>query len=123
MTLIILLFAAHYLADFTPLSRPYMLQAKAIGRPILPIFDHAFVHALLMGFIIKYFGYSAQVIGTCALLELVSHFAIDLLKGYVNYKFPSVRLPHNLWYWPIFGFDQFLHSVIIILIAEICNVV
>ena len=46
MLLLILLFFSHFLCDFTPLSTPIMLNAKRVGSPLGPIFEHACVHML-----------------------------------------------------------------------------
>ena len=45
---LIILFACHWLADYTHLSTAWMLNAKRLGKPLLPIFAHALVHASLM---------------------------------------------------------------------------
>lgn len=49
-----------------------------------------------------------------SLIQLVTHFLIDLWKGRMNKWFPSLQSPTNKWHWVIFGFDQLLHSLIII---------
>ena len=42
------LFTCHFLADYTHLSTSWMLDAKRLGKPLYPIFQHALVHAILM---------------------------------------------------------------------------
>lgn len=51
--LLIVLFFCHFLADFTQLSRPSMLEAKKTGEIGFSICAHAWVHAVLMGIVIK----------------------------------------------------------------------
>jgi hypothetical protein len=46
--LLVVLFVAHYLGDYTPLATPRMQRAKAAGRPVGPIAAHALVHAALV---------------------------------------------------------------------------
>ncbi len=116
-TLILLLFFCHFLADYTHLSTAKMLDAKKFGRPLTPIFHHALVHMFLMGFaMIPFVGYTAQWSVAC-LFQLITHFLIDVLKGRVNARFPSVQSPSNKWHWIVFGADQYLHAVVIILMA------
>ncbi len=85
VTLLILLFLCHFLADYTHLSTKWMLDAKRIGKPLWPILCHAGNH--------------------------------DVLKGKCNVWFPSAANPANKLHWILFGFDQFLHAVVIILMA------
>lgn len=119
--LLALLFICHWAADFTHLSRPYMLQAKRNGQPFLPILDHALVHAVLMGICCNlYLGYPLlnwryDLCDTLFLIQLSSHFLIDLWKGKMNVWFPSLTNPTNPYHWYVFGFDQLLHILVIIL--------
>jgi len=123
-TLLLLgLFFCHFLADYTHLSAAWMLSAKRLGKPLLPIYTHAVVHALLMGIFLRIcFGYPMGIwhtdtIGKMILLQLISHFLIDVWKGRMNGWFPSLQNPANKWHWIVFGFDQFLHATVIILMV------
>lgn len=51
------------------------------------------------------------------LLQLFSHFLIDVWKGKMNVWVPSLTNPANVWMWIIFGLDQLFHQIIIILMA------
>lgn len=105
----------HFLGDFTWLSTPWMLSAKAKGEPLLPIFVHATVHAVLMTIFVKiYLGDIATpiLLMNVFILQSVSHFLIDTLKGKINVWFPSVQSQTNKWHWVVFGFDQFLHQLV-----------
>ena len=121
MILLALLFVCHYLADYTPLSRPCMLVAKRLGRPVMPIVLHAAVHAWLMLLVLAVFdgfGWIAIHHDTIALLflfQLVSHSLIDLLKGRLNGWFPSLADPRSPAHWCVFGADQLAHALVILL--------
>ena len=112
------LFICHWLADYTPLSTAWMLNAKRLGRPLYPIFAHAFVHYILMGLFLRIcyggWGCGSDIIAKVLMLQLVSHFLIDTLKGRMNGWFPSLQNPANKSHWVIFGFDQLLHALVII---------
>jgi hypothetical protein len=118
--LLILLFFCHWLDDYTHLSRPYMLAAKRLGTPLIPIFHHALVHAVLMGITCNlYLGYSLfdlkyDLCDTLFLIQLTSHFVIDVVKGKLNYWYPTLSSPSNPYHWYVFGADQLLHTLIII---------
>src|SRR3954471_22951048 len=110
MGLIILLLVCHYLADFTPLVTARMLEAKKTGRGrknIVEIFWHAWTHAglmlvalLLLRTLQRTEG-NLYLLNVCiaAILQLVSHFTIDLVKArYVKAKFnDATRRP----YWVV----------------------
>ena len=121
VTLLILLFVSHYVCDFTHLSTTEMLAAKKYGTPLKPIADHAILHACISGIIITLYFYfighkiSVDVWMVVFVLQAVSHFAIDVLKGKCNVWFPQVANPANKSHWYIFGFDQLLHQIVIIL--------
>ena len=51
------------------------------------------------------------------LIELISHFIIDIWKGRMNVWFPKLQNPATKLHWYIFGFDQFLHQLVIIFIV------
>ena len=118
--LLISLFFCHFLADYTHLSTAWMLGAKRLGRPIIPILAHASVHAFLMMLVLWFFldhnqGY---LLLKLVLFQLLTHFTIDLWKGRMNAWFPSLQSPANKWHWIVFGADQFFHAVIIILMVH-----
>lgn len=125
MILLITLFFCHYLADFTPLSRPFMLEAKRFGKPLGPILQHAFVHGAVMWMpLIIACGeneHSQYLPFFLYLFQVSTHFVIDTLKGRVNGWFPQVQSPANSLHWIVFGFDQFLHAVVIILMVGMIN--
>lgn len=98
-----------------------MLDAKRIGKPLSPIFLHAFVHAALMCIVMSFYGVSNVQLFACTVLQLVSHFMIDVLKGRCNIWFPVVSSPANKHHWYIFGLDQLLHQAAIIVMAYICS--
>jgi hypothetical protein len=114
--LLIGLFFCHFLADFTHLAPLWMQKAKRIGYPYLPIFAHAAVHATLMGAFLVYAGAENSI--ELAIYQLLAHFAIDVWKGKMNVWFPSLQSQTNIWHWVTFGFDQFLHAIVIVLMVN-----
>lgn len=94
-----------------------MLKAKATGEFGWPIFAHALVHASLMGIAISIYCNNWDVVFYSFLLQLLSHFLIDVWKGKMNVWFPKVMDTTKYPHWILFGFDQFLHAYFIIMIA------
>lgn len=129
LILLIALNVCHWMADYTHLSTKWMLTAKRIGSPSFPIFCHALVHATLMGIVIFIFITSVTHVVSFPLniefelfvLQLSTHFLIDILKGKINVWFPSVSNPANIKHWYVFGFDQLLHQIVIILMVFLLN--
>ena len=114
-TLLLALLFCHFLGDFTHLSRPFMLKAKATGLPVWPIFLHAGVHGVLMGIACWI------LVGPWAALialgvQIILHTAIDVLKGRMNVWMPSVKDPAKYPHWILFGVDQLAHQAVIIII-------
>lgn len=123
------LFICHFLADYTHLSTAWMLNAKRLGTPLFPIFIHALIHATLMSlFIWVYISYSTNywygflvIEIKLFLFQLISHFLIDVWKGRMNGWFPALQSPANKWHWIIFGFDQLLHTLVIITMSNLLS--
>lgn len=111
------LFTCHFLADYTHLSTSKMLNAKKLGKPLTPILAHASVHAALMGIFLLIIGVRDSSLSILILFQLTTHFLIDVWKGRMNGWFPSLQSPANKWHWVIFGFDQLLHAVVILMMA------
>ena len=115
-TILIGLFICHFLADYTHLSTSWMLNAKRLGKPLFPILTHAMVHTLLMGIFL-----GCLEISNIILLmgfQLITHFLIDVWKGRMNGWFPALQSPANKWHWVVFGFDQLLHAIVIIIMVK-----
>ena len=116
--LLISLFICHWLADYTHLSTAWMLNAKRLGTPLFPIWIHAFIHAHLMAVVLYFFIGINALWAALVIFQWVSHFLIDVWKGKMNAWFPSLQSPANKWHWVIFGLDQLLHAIVIILMAK-----
>lgn len=118
--LLIALFVCHYLADFTHLSTPTMLAAKRTGTPIGPIAIHASTHATLMGLamVIMLSVDTLTLLFPLMAFQFITHLIIDVLKGRMNVWVPSVSNPANKSHWYIFGLDQLLHAIVIIVMAH-----
>lgn len=114
--LIALLLFCHLLADFSPLSTEWMLRAKSKGYPLFPIFVHAGVHAVLMCPVLL-LNTSFPSALKIAAFQWISHFAIDVWKGKMSVWFPVLSNPSDKRFWMLFGFDQFLHQVVILIMA------
>ena len=91
-----------------------MLKAKALGKDLLPIFLHAYVHAILF-YIVLAIMWGPLVAMWGSSLQLVTHFIIDVWKGRMNGWFPKLQDNTNPYHWWIFGIDQFLHQLVIII--------
>jgi hypothetical protein len=109
------LFICHWLADYTHLSNTWMLNAKRLGTPLLPILTHAMVHTLLMGIFLGCMGISNAIF--LMGIQLITHFIIDVWKGRMNGWFPALQSPAIKWHWVVFGFDQLLHTFVIIIMS------
>ena len=120
MVVLIALFICHFLADYTHLSTNWMLSAKRLGTPLFPIAAHAFIHALLMFLVMVIIidNENPLLIISLTLFQFATHFGIDVLKGKMNYWFPSLQNPANKLHWYMFGFDQLLHAIVIIIMAS-----
>lgn len=118
VTLLILLFICHFLADYTPLSTAWMLNAKRFGKPLFPIFCHAAVHACLMAITILLICGKSWTAVYLILFQLITHFIIDVWKGRMNGWFPILQDNTKKWHWVIFGLDQTLHAIVIILMVS-----
>lgn len=115
--LFIVLLVCHYLADFC-LTSPAMIRAKADGRNIWPILLHASVHALLIGLCLLLWGISWKILLLMMLAELVTHFLIDTGKGRLTARYPTLADQQRKPYWMLYGFDQFLHLLAIVIIWQ-----
>ncbi len=113
--ILIILFICHFLGDFSHLATKWMFQAKSFGYPLYPIFVHASVHAILMWVTLRViFNVESLLSFYLFLFQLITHFTIDVLKGKMNMLFPELQSSNNRGYWVVFGFDQLLHSLVII---------
>jgi len=116
--LLIALLVAHWFGDFTPLSTPWMLNAKRFGKPLFPIFVHAGVHAVLVA-VVLFFYCDVRLLAVLAGFEWITHFFIDVLKGRLQSVFPVLNDVHRSPFWMLFGADQFLHILVLIIISHL----
>jgi len=115
LLLLIFLLVCHYLADFC-LTSPTMIRAKADGRNPWPILLHAGIHAGLVGICLLCWQTPWKLLLLLILLELVTHFLIDTAKGRLTANFPILSDMQQKPYWMLYGFDQLLHLVVLVLI-------
>ena len=104
----------HFLGDYTHLSTNWMLSAKRLGKPLFPILVHALVHSILM-FTAVWIILDIYMAIVTFCIQLPTHFLIDVLKGRMNKWFPKLQDPSNKFFWYLFGFDQVMHALVIIL--------
>lgn len=116
MKIFIALLIGHWLGDYTHLSTPWMLQAKRLGTPLNPILAHAIVHCVITGLVLILYALPFKVILLGIAIQLVTHFAIDVWKGRMNSWFPALQSPANPFHRYIFGLDQTLHILVLLLI-------
>ncbi len=121
VVILILLNVCHFLCDYTYLSTNWMLSAKRIGRPLFPIFIHALLHAIFMMVVVVVYSGFWQLSLFLFGFQLVTHFWIDVLKGRCNVWFPVLSSPINKGHWILMGFDQLLHQVVIIIMADMLD--
>ncbi len=110
------LLICHFLADFC-LTTKSMIRAKSNGREAIPILLHACVHAILLTTVLLFYGVSLSGCITAFLLELGTHFVIDFLKATATVHIPSLQDITRKPYWVVFGFDQLLHLLVIVVIV------
>lgn len=116
--LLLALFACHFLADYTELSTIWMLKAKQFGKPLFPIFCHALVHGLMMGLVLHFWlpgnWFKWDIVDNLIIFQVVTHFMFDVLKGRFTYWYPIFQDKMKYPYWRLMGFDQLLHTIVII---------
>lgn len=117
--LILFLLLCHYLADFC-LTSPAMIRAKADGRNPWPILLHAGIHAGLVSICLLFWQTPWKTLLLLVLLELVSHFLIDTAKGRLTARFPALADMQRKPYWMLYGLDQLLHLMVLVLIWYFC---
>jgi hypothetical protein len=123
LEILIFLNVTHWAADYTHLSTKWMLDAKRLGTPILPILAHACVHYALVSAVLLFFlfpNYPMLWLELC-LFQLFSHWGIDILKGRLNGWVPALQSPVNKFHWYVFGLDQMLHQFVLIIITYLAT--
>ncbi|MFB6456529.1 DUF3307 domain-containing protein [Chitinophaga sp. Hz27] len=115
MYLLPLLLLCHFAADFTPLSTRWMLNAKYHGRPVFPILIHGIVHGLLMFLVCVSYTTTLNAL-LIFLFQTVTHTVIDIGKGRITASNVNLESIRNPMHWVLFGVDQLLHQIVIVLI-------
>jgi ABC-type transport system involved in Fe-S cluster assembly fused permease/ATPase subunit len=120
MIYLICLFLSHYIFDYGYSITPKMIKAKSIGSPILPIMKHAGLHTIGISLVITLFTYNSDIyflnliLGSFAMF--CTHTFIDVMKGRIGSKYKRLSNPSDPLHWHFFALDQFLHTLVIILI-------
>jgi hypothetical protein len=111
-------FFAHYLGDFTPLSTPGMLAAKANAKPMWLIAAHALVHTVLVALVIWVVVFPAwSILALAAGIEFVTHFALDAGRARLGRRIPNLNDPTRNVFWYALGLDQFAHALVLVYLA------
>ena len=118
MLLLLSLLICHYLGDFC-FTSPGMIKAKADGRRPWPILLHSGIHAALVGVCLICWRVPLKTVLMMMLLEVVSHFVIDLGKGLLSGRFSILSDSKRKPYWMLYGFDQLLHLSVLLLICHL----
>lgn len=111
--LLITLLVSHHLGDFQWTTKD-MITAKAAGKPLMPIVNHAAVHGTIIIIVLLAFGKPWLWAIALGLVELVTHFVIDLGKGLLTNKYPTLADKEKKPYWQLYGLDQLLHLLVIV---------
>lgn len=116
--LLVALFVAHDLGDFTPLATARIRRAKAEGGPMGSIALHAGVHAVLVGLaVFAVVRPSASILGLAVGTEFATHFAIDAVRARIGVRIPALTNWNSNPFWWALGLDQLLHGLVLIGIA------
>lgn len=116
--LLIILAIEHWFIDFPWLPSKKLLEAKESGSPLFPIFLHALAHAIVMSLTVYLYTGSLTKAKFAFLFEFITHFIIDVWKGKMNKWYPIFKDVKSKHHWILFGFDQLLHFIVIIIIAQ-----
>jgi hypothetical protein len=100
---------SHLLFDYGKALTPEMIAAKAKGYPFLPIAKHAMLHAIGVAIVLACNSVSIERIILASAFEFTTHFCIDVLKGRVETRWPSLKDQKNPYHWHLFQLDQALH--------------
>jgi hypothetical protein len=118
--LLISLFFSHYIVDYTPIGNAIEVQNNTYRTLII----HSLIHSFVLGIITIGYSYfikniNSEIIIYSILIQLLSHYLIDLCVGIINKYYPKVetKTMQSL----ILGVDQFLHSIALIVIYFIIN--
>jgi len=133
IVLLLALNLAHFLGDFTPLSK-WFIAAKRYGKPIGLVLAHGAVNGALYGMVVgiimgfaPFSAYGVEtrhslllLIATVFAIETITHTLIDVLKGRIAHKFPIAENTNKQTYWTIMGADQLLHQAVLVFIVYLC---
>lgn len=112
------LLIGHFLGDFTPLSTPRMLEAKANGGPIWPIAQHAGVHAILTGIAVLAIAQTGAALAGLAFgVQFTTHLALDGARSWSGTRRPALNDPTTNAFWTALGLDQLSHTLVLVVIT------
>ena len=122
-----LCFLAHFVGDFVYIGEDYskrLLEDKQTLRyKSGMIAIHAFAYTVCIFVAVSayiglyHYNLDSEIFFLCAFIICLSHYVIDTTKTMINLTIDLE--PSKSGYWIIFGIDQLLHYVIILIIAKI----
>ncbi len=115
MKLLVALLVCHYLADFC-LTWPALIQSKGDGKNLFPIAQHSTIHTILMGVCLLLYGTDLKLFFLLMAFEWVSHFFIDTMKTRLSLAKPLLADSRRKPYWMLYGLDQLLHQMVVVVI-------
>lgn len=114
------LLTGHFLGDFSPLSTRRMIAAKESGASIGWILAHASVHAVLVALAVTALAFpGVGLLAIVVVLELGTHFAIDLFRARLGVRRPRLADPSRRGFWFVLGLDQLAHGLVLVAVALI----
>jgi hypothetical protein len=118
--LLVFLFVAHFLGDFTPLASSRMLDAKESGTPLGPIALHALIHSILVGIAVAAIARpeALLLLGAVA-IEFWTHLGLDWFRGRMGARNPALSDPAGRPFWTALGLDQLAHALVLVGIAAL----
>ena len=107
------LLLCHYLGDFC-LTTKAIIRAKSNGSELQYILLHAIIHAALMTFALYLFKVPLGGCLAAFFIQFCTHFFIDTGKSILTANVEKLKDTTSKAYWVVFGFDQFLHLLVIV---------
>lgn len=116
---LVILLACHFIGDYCLTSKA-MLEAKESGKNLGQLALHACINGLMIAVGSYFIGIDHFLLFSVIywVVEFVTHFVIDYVKGLVGRIFPVFRDIHKKPYWILHGVDQMLHCCVIIWILK-----
>lgn len=116
LTIIITVLFIHFIADFI-FQNKWMAQNKSSNS--FPLFIHILVYSTILLIPSFFIFKSPELAWYFAIINGILHFGVDYWTSklssymYSNGYMGTNKLP-NFSFWAVIGFDQFLHSIMLL---------